>query len=427
MIAYSDPLPLRSTVVWGGFAAAQPIPHRYGQTAGALIPYDAGRRTFVWADHACATVAAVTVDGQPAQGWQWSVAQDSTGQAVTFVTFTQSVDAGATLTASGTGKLHAITGQAIDNPADVVVDVLAALAGMNVAAGDLADFRAACNRLGLRVAGSIEARDSAQRVVAGICASVGAVFSPDAPGLCHLWPPEAGSEGTAVATVDQRSGITCSASLDDVATVLAINFDFADGSARQAVEVAAPDAIVDYGRRELALDAPWLADPLVALAVATRLLQAAARPQWRIDADAVPAAVRCGQWVSVTHALAPVTGTALALATAYDLQASRTAVSVRMPAGAVPRTVLVRQSAQTAQPAYSSATVDTVGDQRVLTVTDSTGRPLAAARAVLDGTYTRFTDAGGRVTFPASIMPRGSHSIEVTGDGTTLVFTVVVP
>lgn len=427
MSAYTDPLPLRTTVAWGAFADVRVIPQRYGDTAGELIPYDAGRRVFVWADHASALVRAVTVDGQPVLGWQWRNGQDSTGRGVTFVDFTQAVDAGARPVAAGIGKLSSVRGTPLENPADVVLDVLAGIAGLPVTDGDLADFRAACDAQGLRVGGSIEDAGTAQAIVAQLCASVGAVFSPDAAGLCHLWPQPFGAAGVTVAAVDGRTTVTSTALLDDLATVLVLNFDALAGELRQSVEVAAPDAVADFGRRERVVEAPWITDPRVALAVAERLLRGAARRTWSVTAAAVPGRIRCGQWVEVQHPLAPASGPALVLAAAHDLNTRRTRLTVRMPADPVPRVQLVRQSAQTPADTYAAATVDTQGDQRVLTLTDATGKPLANARAVLDGQWARFSDAAGRVTFPASIMPRGSHTIEVEANGSRLVFTVLVP
>jgi hypothetical protein len=186
MTPLTGALPLRTTAVWDAYREAQPIPHRYGETAGVLLQYSADRRTFVWADHAVAGIDTVLVSGQQVSNWQHRNGTDSTGHAVALVEFDGPVDEGAELIARGRGKTA--NGRLMTNPADVVLDILNTLAERGVPAARLDDFRAACQITGLELGGSIEAADTVRAVITGLCNSIGAVWADDARGLCHLWP-----------------------------------------------------------------------------------------------------------------------------------------------------------------------------------------------------------------------------------------------
>jgi hypothetical protein len=59
----------------------------------------------------------------------------------------------------------------------------------------------------------------------------------------------------------------------------------------------------------------------------------------------------------------------------------------------------------------------TQGSSRIVTITDDNGRPIANAACTLNRSLTRTTDSGGRVSFPISAMPPGSHIIDVVASG----------
>lgn len=431
MSPYSADLPLRTTAVWGAFRDLRVIPHRYGDTEGECLPYDEGRRVFVWCDHASVQVRDVMVEAQSVFDWQARNGQDSTGRSVTFIEFTNPVDEGVTVTASGLAKADSRTGAVITNPADVVLDILANIAGHSVTGADVELFRAECAARGLAVAGSLNEAISTQRAVAAVCASVGAVFCPTMEGLARIYPG-GDLEAFEAAQIGADVRVGAEAGLDAIANAVVVQFDWADGAARQAIEVDAPDSIADLGRRELVFEARWLADPRGAYDLATRLLRQRARPVWNITAEDVAGVsslrrLAVGQTVRVDHPALPVSGTALVLGCDLDPVTDRCRLELAIPAGAAPRVRLVRTSAAIDPMQYAAVGVLTQGDSRVLNLRDADGGPLADAAVTLNGQWTRYTDAGGRVLFPVTLMPAGTHQIEVvTGDGQTLTVQVVV-
>ena len=416
-------LPLRTTAVWDAYREAQPIPHRYGETAGALLQYSADRRTFVWADHAVAGIDAVLVSGQQVSNWQHRNGTDSTGHAVALVEFDGPVDEGVELIARGRGKTA--NWRLVTNPADVVLDILNAIAERGVPAARLDDFRAACQIAGLELGGSIEATDTVRAVITGLCNSIGAVWADDARGLCHLWP---------VAELTSTTGtlpgqIDCDASADaaDLVNDITLRYQFEAGSPRAAVQLDAPDWVLRHGRRAVVIDAPWIASSRVALGVVTRLLQHRARPLWAVSLSGIERDLRIGDVVPVSHDLLPVTADAMVIGREYDLSTRTSSVRVQVPAGSLPSVRLVRQSSALEAAQYEGLTLQVVDGGYQLTLTETDGRPIVGASATLDEQTTRISDGAGRVTFPASAMTPGVHVVVIlTSDGRTLATQVTI-
>lgn len=426
MTAFTDPLPLRTTAAWAGFRAVRVIPHRYGATAGELIQYDQARQLFVWADHAVQTIDRVTVDEINASGWRWYNGADSTGKPCAFVEFTQPVDAGAIPRASGRGKLHRDTGRLITNPALILADVLITIAGMDYADTDLDDFRAECDRLGIIAAGSISEAATVQTTLAGICAGVGAAFGVDVHGLARVFPGGA-LDSYVAATIAPPIEINAACALESLATELAVDYAYADGQPTASITIDAPDQVATYGRRPLRVTAGWVGNSRVAYDLAVRILQWRSRPRWSLSATGLVARIRPGQTVAVNHPHAGFTGSALVRSSTYDILTGRSAIELDYAVGQLPRVRLIQTSSQHQDSQYAGATIQTQGSERIITITDQAGKPIANARVVLDGVTARYSDAGGRVSFPVSLMPRGPHTLDITAGDTSLTVDVIVP
>lgn len=422
MTPLSAPIPLRSSSVWAGYREAVPIPHRYGSASGSLIQYNAERTQFVWADHAVQSVDEVLVGGQVVGDWVFRNTVDSTGHTVAMVEFGQPQDEGVTLLARGRGKMHPTDGRAMLNPADVVWDVLANLAGRDVTTAQLSEFRRDCEREGLEVGGSIDSGDSVQSIVRAICESVGAVYCADMPGLCKLWP---GTTPPPRATITEGT-LTAKAGLDDITTELIIQFAHEGNQPRGSVRMDAPDAVARLGLRSDTLQAKWLASARVAVSVGKRLLQQRARKQYEIRFQS-SRSLSVGDGIALNHPNSPANGTHMVLARETNLDTGASVATVRAPVGDAPVVRLVNQSGAFDPAQYANATVANAGSDRILTLVEQDGRPIANAAVQLDGGITRYTDSAGRVSFPVSAMPAGEHTLSIlTTDNRTLTMTVLV-
>lgn len=433
MTALTDPVPLRKNVVWGVFAGAISsgsnstvyLPHRYGDCGGELIQYDQHSLQFLFADHPVQSIDQVLVDGVPVTGWTWANTNDVTGQAVAMVTFPQAVDQGATPLGRGKGKLHPSTGDLMTDPAAILWDLLANIAGRDVAESQFGEFSKACAARSLAAGGSIESADAVATVANAICSSVGAVFA--APNLAVIWP--GGDSGITRTTISESFGhvLTCSAQLSSAFNDFTISYDYEAGSPRQSMQLDAPDSVARFGRRTTTYAAPWLVSARAAYDVANRILQQQARAQWAIHVDGIKDVVNVGQCVNLNHIVSPVSGPQLVQTAEVTFATGVTAIDIVAPIGSVPVTRIVQQSQAFDQQSYAGVGVQTVGNDRVLTLDNNDGSPIVNAAVTLDGAITRFSDTAGRVSFPANVMPVGSHTLSiVTADNRTLTTTVLV-
>lgn len=425
MIRYSDDLPLRTAAVWPGFRTPAIIPLRYGRTGGACLQYNAGRTSFVWADHAVGGIEDVLVDGIAVSNWQARNAPDNTGRTVSLIEFDGPIPEGSNVVARGRGKLSERTGQLLESPADVVHDLVTAVAGRTLPFARLAAFRSACDAAALVVGGSVSESVTLQTAIRSVCASVGALFAPDAREMCHLWPaPPAGAR----AHVDVRHGLTARVALADLATAIVLRYAHEDGTATSTVELEAREPVARFGRRVVEIDCPWVRSARVAVAVGTRILQHRSRPVWRVGVSGVPGDLRVGDGVDIDHPRLPSAGVHTITSRVYNLaDDSSSGLDFEVPVGAVPRVRVVGQSSMLGPEQYTSATIETSGTEYLLTLREQDGKAIAFASATLDGQITRISDGAGRVTFPASAMPPGDHVIDIlTTDGRTLSMTVPV-
>lgn len=328
-------IPLKLTSSWRYFAEVVPIPHRYGSVSGALIPYDKTGYLWCWAGHPVLGIDTIQLDAKPVNEWQWRNTVDSAGNAIALVEFGQPQDSSAVFIATGRGKLHPVTGRLIENPADLVWDILANVAGVPISEGAFTEFRAECEAQGLVCGGSIEKIDSTQTIVRAICGSVGAIFCADSPRPCRIWPggialPTRASIGSPEQTLSAEMR------LDDVYNDLTIKFDAVSGTARQTIQLDVPASVARFGRRAQVLDAGWIASPRVAHDVAVRLLAHYSRPAWIITADGLQRRVDVGDDVTVDHPVLPMVVAASVQSRTWDIDKAMLKIILRVPVGDAP-------------------------------------------------------------------------------------------
>jgi hypothetical protein len=433
-----DPLPLRTTAALGGFRDAAVIPHRYGPTGGTALQFNAGRTIFIWADHACLAVDEVTIGGADPGGWVWRNDVDASGHPVCLVEFSSPVDEGASVLVRGRGKMDAVTGALLTNPADVLFDVLVAIGGANLPAARFDAFRVEAANAGLTVGGSLTAADTGQTVARALCASLGARYSPDAVSVAFLDPGGAPRPAQAVLGRSPQT-VTRSASAADLANSLTLQYGHEDGQPREVLTVECPDLVARNGRKTASpIDAPWIGDSRTALDVATRLLAQAARPAWLVTVgDIAKRALRVGDTIGLAVSTGLPAGPYRVLTRETNTDTDSTSITLSVPVGDVPAIALTSQASQYDPNQYSGVTVDTQGSDKVFHLydVDTTVTPPvirgdlanAAVKIDTDLSITRYTDATGRVSFPASLATPGPHTIYITAaDGRQWLSQVII-
>ena len=188
-IPLSTRLPLRTTAAWGQFSELKAIPWVYGRVSLMPVQYDDQRRQFVLADHPILAITRLARDDVASAAYRWSNTQDNTGHAVALLELGEPLAENERLAVSVQGKRHPRTGELLENPADVVWDLLANLAGIPIEAGDLEAFRGECAAWKLTVGGVVD--DPTQTIrgaLDNLLSSLGAVWSGGMSGWARLWP-----------------------------------------------------------------------------------------------------------------------------------------------------------------------------------------------------------------------------------------------
>lgn len=425
------PLPLRETTAWNGYRTSAVIPHRYGATGGTLLQYDATRLLFVWADHVCSSVDAVYVGGVKVEAWDWFIGTDSTDTVVTFVRFAQPVAEGAEAFARGRGKLHPVTGDLMQTPGVVTWDILNNICGWEIDQARLADFD---RTLDVEIGGSLDnLTETTQTVLRSIAESCGALFAIDSPKLLHVYPPLAPGIPFARVLRDPRVTVTSVSDIADMVNDLTVNYDIQGGSPQGSVRVGAAASIARYGARAATLDARWLVRARDALALALRRVKVSARPNHKLAISGIRNVLNIGDTIKVDHPVVALSALCMVLTREVNLQTLVSSVTTAFPAGDEPTVTVISQASKYETASYASGSIETIGDDRVITLTEGSAAnnaPIVGAAVTLtvaQGAFTRTTDSAGKVSFPAYLMPPGEYVLDIeTADGGVFEWPVTI-
>lgn len=412
-------IPMRTSADLGTFRDVETLPIRYGRNVpGKLISINQARTLWLWADHASLAIRSVTIDGQPFSAWSWRNDVDGNGHPITVVQTSEQIDDGADMVAIGDGALDADTGALLVNPADVARD-LCRLGGLTVARSDFAPYRAECLSRNLELSGTVD-RGSLQAVMTRIAESTHSAFARQQAGYLRLLP----LSGSALATISPDSVLRADQD-GDIATRLRVRYGVEEKGPRRSIEVRAPAVEVRYGVRSQDVDLPLIRDDRSAADVASRMLSQLSRPAYRIQCKRQLREWLPGDVASVSVLALGISGDAMVQASQIGERSSSPTLLLHV--GTAPAISLVTVSQAYAPEAYAGATVTTQGANRVVTITDDSGRPIAGARCTLDRSLTRVSDSGGRVAYPSSAMGPGNHIIDVVATGyAAFQLTVVI-
>ena len=409
--AWSDDLPLRTNADLGTFRDLERLPLRYGRNVpGKCVRIGSTGKLWLWADHASARISKAMIDGVQYDGWSWRNDVDATGSPVTLIETVDALSEGDELVAVGDGALDALSGDLMTNPADIIRD-LCERGGRTIDRGDLIAFRVECQQRQIEIAGSVYG-GSLQAPLASIADSIHAVFGRNLPGLMRLRP-----RSSPTITIRAADTPTGSAQRAPIATRLRVRYALEDGKPRASVEVRAPSVEVLRGIVLAEVTLPWVHDARTAVDVAERMLAERSRPRYVVRAARNQRRIVPGEVVTATVPALGITGPALV--TASTIAERGSTPTLELAAGAAPAIEITSSAVAYTPEAYTGATVATTGSDRVITVTDDAGLPLAGAQCRLDGSLTRVTDGAGRVSFPLSAMPPGQHYIDVIAVGFT--------
>ena len=326
--ALTRKVPLRTSAAWASFSELVPLRVGYGRITITPDQYDQERFFFFLLDHPV-TGLSVKRNGEPYNNIAFHNQADETGRAISLLELGEALAVDETLTVELLGRRHPDDGRLLENPGDVLYDLLANVAGYSVDEERLIDFRAECDAQAhpIKITGIIDNHQPTLRsTIAEIMQSIGAMWALSVPTLARLYPTGIDSNEIifgyfagipdGVGILDSRN---YSAQYDesDIQTQLQISYDYDwSGNRHQQSVLLSTDrqAIDEDGERPIDIDARWLQSGALADQLGERLLPYLARPRWRVSFDAgnggvFPAEeIPAGGVISITHPSSPITG-----------------------------------------------------------------------------------------------------------------------
>lgn len=400
----------------GDFADDRVLPHRYGDlrdTRFALVKLS----DVLWfaADHAM-TITDVQIDDVSIVAWEQVNQGDADGNVWTAVLLGAPAPPNSSITASGLGKLDATSGALIENPADVMRDVLV-LAGRSETFPML---RAECAREGYTAAGTLDLLKSIRAWLDEIAYSFGAIWTPTAgrlfPTTLHRGP---------VLTYDQANAenFDVNATLEDSCDLLRVsyNFNLSTDRAQKYVQLSARP--YRYGGVPVEVALKWTRKPSDAETIGRRMLQRMGGRLYTVKLTTSDTSTRPGEWRRFDGHLEWPTDDAdpVGMVLAVSVTPNQHAAQVELEVILDPPTVAVTAHSIAIPPGVGAAVdVSIVGNEATFGVTDQNGSPIIDARVSLDGGAPKKTNAQGKVTFtivPAT--PARRHELAVEAPGFT--------
>ncbi len=410
----SDPLPLRRSSLYAAYVVERVLPWVYGRVSLAPVPLDGAGTRYLIADHPIGGVVAVTVGGVATAGWELLQTTDETGHAIALLRLSTGTSEAVAVTVLG--RRHAATGALLEQPADILEDLLTQC-GWSLAEADLDALREAWPTVAL--AGVIDEPMTLRAAIATVIETLGADWSASP---LRAWDPADGSTPRATLSARALDGVEAQSTHEDLVTRLTVRYghDWAAGAARAALRLEAPDAVADYGALEAVLDLPWVRTARDALAIGTTHLARRARPRWTLSGQvACGSGWRPGDLLDLQHPWLPA-GPARVSRVSRTTQAD--GLTLTRAAGETPRIVLIGRGALVAADTTGPVSLVYRDGIATFTILDEQGNPLVGARVTLDGTETRTTDPNGQVQFTTT---RGEHTLLIEAHGYASVEMVV--
>lgn len=419
--ALSQYVALRRTTVWSAPFVDAVIPHVIGRQTIRPIRYSADGRQWLCADHACAGVLAVELDGKPVSANRLANTKDEVGHAIAVLNLNESVSDDQDLFVTVQGLLNS-EGELAQNPAEVVEYLVSTIGGQGISAAELDGFRAQCAALPIKLNmlfddDAVTYRSEIDRIMN----NVGGIFSPGMQGIARIWPQAdipAGEPNWFELSGAEDFG-EATARLDEVVTELTIDFDYepAQDRYRQSITLRAQASEDIYGRRKRAT--PYQAGALQsrreAFQLGERLLPYLARARWKQSAtisgaDALE--VSPGAFVNVTATHLPIAGQVIVTGVSRDYDSNSATIELEQPYGAAP-SVRVVQSSQLAAAAEEATTIEYLDGTATITALAPDGSILTGATITLNG-VSRVANAQGQARF---VIDPGIYELRINADG----------
>jgi hypothetical protein len=406
----AENLPLRTTRMLGDYAVDAPLAHRYGDLSAARFPLlRLSDTVFFAADHPM-EIDRVFIDDTETLAWETGTKSDDSGHTWQIVTAGSPVAAGSNVSATGKGKRNPRTGALLENPADIIENVLL-LAGR---VEDWSALRAECSAESLRIAGSISTIKSIRATLDDITQSVAAIWTP---GMARLYPVLAVNGPVIELTKARAQNLAVTTDLTDTADILRLSYDQDDATNKPQRYIELTANPQRFGGVVFELTLPWLRSSANAESVGRRLLSRLAGERYDVSLDSTRRDIRPGQWLRpVANPSWPFTGAdPVIMVIEAQIDQKQDGLSGEAIVS-MPEISVTGHSVALSSITQGGVDVSYKNGIATFRFTDPSGNPIKNARVSFDGGQAKTTDDQGVVSFTAS---PGQHKLAAEAVGYT--------
>lgn len=393
-------LPLRTTSIFGEFDKAEVVPVVYGDMSSSPVPLAKINPTDFVLDGKIEQVLGVYVSGVETTSYSVETKfTESDGLPYTLISMGRPIDDVAIVTATVRGKLSPKTGRLLENPADIIEDILS-LAGIEAS---YPGFRAECARLDITLAGVLNTNETVQSHIDKVAGSCGAIWSIS---NVRLYPSPDTPVPVANLTEFEIEDFSLPTNIGAYAGACRIAFDYNyyKGQPARYMELeASPSPFGEEADDRFEyINMPWARSAKLVQDVGTRLMRRLASPKFRVTFKTPNRGITATDWVGIDHPDIPFDGVSnmMVITSSKDLD---------LPENYLEGEVVANDPVQVKMTSVSSEARLTKGGivsykysiatkRVVFTVTDSSGVVVAGAKVSLDGGDVLFTTNAGTAT-----------------------------
>lgn len=409
----TDQLPLQLSAQIGAYSEALVLPQRYGDLRRSRFKLIRMTSTkYIAAGHAMKSITRAFTANLQTSSFEAYV--ESAGDVIYHVVeFAAPVPVGTECSASGEGKMHATTGALIENPADIMADIMLLAGRDDPWFGQL---RGEASEAGITLAGSIAKATTIRDALDVVADSCGAIWCP---GMARLYPAPFDTETGFRLPLNRAKApdLHASADVTDTADIarIAYGYDEALDDSKAFIQLeASPQR---FNGKQVDIVLPWARSAAVVESVGRRLLPWFAGV--RINATfttPLTEFVRPGTWTLLqNNPNWPEDDEPTAMIMSAVLNRSKREAAVTVEAvTSVPIITMTKHSL--GDDGLGSGGIEVLFKNGIATfiITDDADKPIVGAYVALDGGAPKKTNAQGQVTF---VTTEGPHQIEISAEG----------
>lgn len=399
MIPLYDDLALRTSDVLGDFADTFVLEHRYGDLRKSKMRMGKITDTLYFlADHPMLSVDSVQDSGQEIKEWRALTKTDKAGVTSTYVELAgEPSRLDAIMTAGGQGKLSSVTGKLIENPADIITDVVK----LNGRALSFPLFREECARRGIKFAGSLDEIKNLRLYIKSILESVGALWVNN---NVVLFPQDI----TYAKAINSYTEPTYKATSEERAGSVKVAYNYNEGSNKYGSFVVVKAVNSPYVKERVEY-CKWLRDNTTAIELANRLAGFYAGEVVSVNCE-IEGSAHSGDAVSLTGAFFSTPF----LITEATPRPESTSIIGKLILSKWEKLVLVNYTAEL--PITQKEGIELEFEDGTLTITiyDTDNKPFVGAFVSLDKGSPKKTNSRGRVSFKTTA---GGHVLDIAAPG----------